>query len=505
MKKPSTSDLRGLVAKNRFIISIILLAAAIFCLSFSPEVITPDGSEYMLIGKQMLHGRYTGSFFHRMPLLPSIFAVMYSAGMSVVSIRFIVPPAFIIMSLISTFVLVREVAGENAARISTLLLFCFPQFWRWGIKFLADIPLLAFSALTIYFFLRALKDGRYFMHLGLVMSLGMVTKLSFYILPAVLVLYLLVRRRDVFMRREFWPAVIIPGLVLSLAFYATILMHSTGHLSEVSLVLDVANRMTPVNQILTGEYTSLLYFLKLCMFPVIIFFPVGILASWRKHRLMVLFSCLFMIPFFLLWGIRLRYFSPLYPILMLFTAEGFLYLQGRFKGRGMRSAVVIVFSALAIISFVDAMYLVSLDFDMMWGADMLSGYAMTLDGKIASDYLPSYLNITNDVVVDGTWNREMFYAGNFSHASLVGMGVRYLVLSVYGEFTRNPSKETYHPRLGPFEISFVERPYTGERVPPGYDFRSDLYEEIDSSQKFKRINELHDPGGQRVFVIYEVI
>lgn len=516
LRKPKSSEktlksrAKKFVLVNWFIILMIFAAVLMFSVNFSPEVITSDGSTYMLLGEHISSGQYSESFFHRMPLLPSLFAVFYSTGLGIVAISFVVPLMFVIISLMSTFLLAREVAGEKTAKISTILLFCFPEFWRWGLKFLADIPLLALSALTMYLFLKSTKDKKYFLPTGFAAGFGLLTKLSFFILPLAIFIYLAVLRRDLLRTRDLWLAIVVSALIFSSAFLAAALMGATDPFGQLEAVIEHLNpesntALGPAGaQVVTGQYTTLLYLLNFALFPVLVFSPLGMIRFWKRHdKLTIIYFLLFIAFFFFLWGIRLRYFSPLYPILSMFSVEGFMLLNDRLAGRTMKTSVALFFSFLVFVSFLNTLFLISLDSKMNWGAENLSGYTKTLDGLIASEYMPHYLNITNDVIVDIGWNDEMFRKGNLSYDELRRKNVKYAILSVYGEFSRSPSNDTYHPTIGPFEVAFVSRPYTGERVPPNYTFQSELYQRVEDDGRFKRVHEIYR-NSQLTFIIYEV-
>ena len=504
MKIPDKEYFKAFIMKNHFLIIIILLSIAFYSINFSSEVIVGDDAHYMQIGKSITEGNYPGSFFHRMPLLPGLFADLYSLGIGVIPIRFLLPLFFIILSLVSTFLLARELSGERIAEISTILLFVFPQFWRWGMKFLADIPLLALSTLSLFLFIKSLKDKRYFIPTGVVLGLGLLTKIYFIILPLSMLLYLLIRRRDVFKSRELWYGVIVSVLIFTPTFYAITSMESADHFSQVGNVFEAGQNLTPIKQIITGEYTTVLYLQKLVLFPVLVFIPFGIYYFWKKrNRLPLLYLIIFLAFFFTLGTVRLRYFAPLYTIIAILVAEGFFYLFNRFKNKT-RMLITVIFSTLVLVSFINTVYLVSLESESNFGIDTLSNNIKDLSGTFASDYMPRYLNLTNNVITDNNFNEEIFYS-NFSEDSLLEMEVNYVILSIYGEFARSPSNQTYHPYYSGIELTFIDRPYTGDRVPPDFGFHSELFQEIETSPAFEKAEEIYSPKGQRIFIIYRIV
>ncbi len=497
----------GFALRHRFMISVVVLAIVVFSLSFSPEVLTGDGSTYILLGKHIAEGRYTQTFFHRMPLIPSMFAAMYAAGFSVTMIRFLIPLAFIILSLVATNLLVRELAGPKKAMISTMLLFAFPQFWRWGIKFLVDIPMLALTAFSVYFFIRGLKERKHFLYMAVPLALGMLTKLTFFLVPPILILYLIIRDRKALVSKEFIAGMLIPVVIFLLVFLTVTSMRSADDFMQIDFLVERSASQegsTPFKQLMTGTYTDMAHLYKLALFPVLVFAPFGLIGLWKgKRRFSLFFFALLAIMFFFISPVRLRLYSPLYPFLMVFSAEGLAYLTELFGKRHAKRIITAAFFALLLISFIDAMYLVSLDIGMQWGAVTLSEYAATLDGRIASEYMPGFLNVTSDVISDNEWVKATFN-DNFTYGMIEEAGADYVIISIYREFGRNPTDDTYHPYLGPIEISMVSRPYTGDRVPPGYTFRSVLFEKIDRDPRLSKVKEISNPSGQTIFLVYGV-
>jgi hypothetical protein len=505
--KEAVRVMRSAIRRNAFIIALCVLCVPVFLFYFTPETVTPDGSNYMLLGKQITEGEYGFSFLHRLPFIPSIFAALHTAGFSAAQIGFAVPLFFIMLSLAATYLLSREIAGEKAAVLSAALLFCFPEFWRWGMKFLTDIPVLCLSAFSLYFFLRGLKDRKHFIPMAACISAGLLTKISFAIVPLVILSYAAIFRRGTFAEKKFLSCMIVPLAIFALAFSAVSSARQADDFSIVRSMADASttsgSHMTAILQLLTGNYGDITYFASMVLFPLLIFLPFGICEALRKKRHFLIFSAAAIFLFFFTFSyVRLRYYSPLYPFITLLASTGFLYLRGTLRGRA-RDAVSIAFSALLIASFINTLYLSSLDTNMQWGAETLSRTTSSLDGLILSDYLPHYLNLTADVVTNSTISNRFLKEGAYGAADLEGLGVKYVVLSIYGEFSRSPSNDTYHPYFGPFEITFVERPYTGDRVPPGYTFRSGLYRSLEESASFEKTGEIYREG-QKVFVIYRV-
>jgi len=528
---------RGSFADKNFL-TLALIAAVIIYTSFNLQstALGSDETVNLWLGKNILDGGYPWYIIQTLPLLPFLIALLFMAGFAAVTIAFILPLAFILLSVYATHRLAKELAGEKIAKITVSMLLVFPDFWRWGSFLLTDIPLMAFMTLTLLFFIRALRDRKFFCYMGVTLGLASATKITFIILPACIFLYLLAKRMDVLKSREFWCGIFIASVIFAAFFGAALAMKGSD--SGIEKYLNIEK------QVLAGETKSTLYgslstlpeLMRLFLFfPIIIpILSLLVLAyrhasdirnghpcvparrpksrrgagknvmrlcgffGWKEY--LAIYSVLFMVSF-IFWVVRLRYFSPLFPILMIFTAEGFFYLRNAAKGKAKLAGAA--FMILSVISFLNAAFLISLDSGMLWGADLLSGSTKGMDGLFASDYLPYYLNMTNDVYINSS-ERDFF--SNFSDAKVDSLGIKFIVISIYSEWGRNPdSSAHFHPAIGPIEIPFISRPYSNGRVPPGYSFGSDLYQKLETDPKYERIREISSPAGQKIFIIYEVV
>ena len=490
--------------KRNFLLLSLCAAVILYALFFTQSTLSPDETGNLLLGKKILQFQYPEDFFHRMPLVPFMVSPFFLAGLGADAARFAVPLIFILLSVISTYMLARQVGGERVARLSVILLLSFAMFWRWGTYVLVDIPLMALGTLALHFFLMGLRDRRNFYTFGFFLGLSSVTKLSFAILPAILVAYLLVRRKKrVLMSREFWAGISISVIIFAAFFTAVYAMKGSMTFEQIESVTEHVSDQegSVIMQVITGaEYTSASNFMKLILTPFLIFAPFGLLMKFRMKRLLAVYSIILFSSVIVLWVVRLRYFSPIYPMAMIFCAQGYLFLRQRMG----KKAVDAFFILLIFASLLGTFYIISLDSQSLRGAGALTDYTGTLHGLIASDYLPDYINITADVLTDANLTSQIFY-GNFSEDILRRSGVRYLVLSVYDEWNRAPDTAAYfHPALGPLEIPFISRPYSNGRVPPDYTFRSPLYEDLESSPGLSRLKEIKI-GTQTVFIVYEVV
>ena len=482
--------------ESRFILLSILFAIALFMIFHFQGTISPDESSNLLLGKKILQYEYNQDFFQRMPLIPFLISLFYLVGFGADAVMLLIPLFFTVLSIPSTYLLAREVSNEKIARITTVLLLFFTEFWRWGAFILADIPMMVFSSFSLYFFAKALKNKKYFYHFGLFLGLSSVTKLTFVILPFTIFLYMFFRKKTTIMStREFLSGIIIAVVIFSVFFLAVYGMRGVVDTKQLE---SISGRITnKYKSAITGSQ-SITYFAQLILFPLLIFLPFAYPRRFRMRGLLAIYSILFLVIIMFLWVVRLRYFSPLYPIIMLFTAQGYAFLRKKY-----RKITDCAFILLAIVSLLNVFYIISLDSKSNWGHEILAGEIKNMKGLFASDYFPLYLNITNDVLTGNAEVADFF--SNFSEGSAERYGVRYIIISIYAEWNREPDNTAYfHPTMGPFEVTFVRRPYSNGRVPPDYTFRSGLFDRLENSPRYEKIREIFSPEGQKIFILYRI-
>lgn len=492
------------ISRRNFLLLSVAAVVILYSAFYTQRTMAPDETGNLLLGKHILQFDYPEDFFHRMPLVPLLASSFFALGFGAAGVLFAIPLIFICLSVPVTYVFAKDIADEKTARLSVISLLVFFVFWRWGIYVLTDVPLMVFMTLCLHFFFRGLKEARNFYVSGVFLGLSSITKLSFVILPMLIIAYIAATKKTRLLRmREPWLGALIAVLIFSSFFAATYAMKqsvSADMLGRIDERVSGEQSMVIV-QVLTGaEYTSATQFLQLALFPLLAFAPFAIFRKLRMKKLMLAYVGLFFILFTTVWVVRLRYFSPVFPVVMILVAEGYFFIRERYKRRQL--AIDASFIILAAVSLINTFYMISLDSGSLWGAEELATYTSGLDGFVASDYLPHYLNLTGDVLMNTTVTKSLFY-GNFSDGLVKENKIKYIVLSLYDEWNRRPDTSArFHPHFGPLEITFVSRPYSNGRIPPDYTFTSDLYLRLESDPDYVRVHEIRR-GDQVVFIIYE--
>ena len=479
--------------------------------------IYPDEIGYIYLGQSILNGEYPAQFIHRLPLIPSLISLFFSAGFSVHTIRILIPVIFMNSALVTTYFFTKTLYTKKEAIIAALFLFTFPFFWQGGLSVLVDIPLAVLSTLFIlFFYLGVERDKKYLPISAIFLSLAFLTKLSAILLIASAFLYLLITNRRLILTKEFIiSVVIVPVLFLFVLGLFHIFLSANVDVSHSSRSLYV-----PIH------YWDML---SLGYAPMLLFAFLGI--SREKRTIFLGLTVLIFITFFSLTNFHVRYLSPLFPIFGIFVARGYINLRNKFN---MKKMVDLVFIIFLIISVVNSLYLVDLKNNARWGVVTLSEHVNAIEGNvtIASDYNPGYLKVvtTKNVITipyyykfnDKMVEVEKFWsiATNKSHpnssryAELRKSGqlkpyfhyyfddewiednhVDYIILSIYAE-GRSSEMRYHHPKYAGIEVPFIKTPiYSGD------SFQSKLYKVCE--EKYERVDEVYKEK-DLTFIIYKV-
>ncbi len=500
----ASETLRRINFRSKDIILVSTMITFIMYLILFPyNSMFPDESSNLLLGRSMLDGIYRHDFLSRTPFLPSLATVMYASGFDSAHIRFILPLLFTILSVISVYLLAELVSGRKVALLSVVLLLSLPVFWRWAVRFLTDIPLLSFTAFSFYAYYLILKDGsspRRWMILGTICALGTVTKISFLILPVVIVLHLLSRNRGLIPTKEFVSGVLTFLVLVSIFMIPPILMGSqSGLLGTLEGRVTGEEEFTLLRVI---NNRSIFFLDKYALFPVGLFALFAIPRFWKNDKLLIIFSLLVVAAYFLLWGIRPRYFSPVFPLLTMLAAGGFYWLRDRLP-----RIALLLFAVLLFLSFTNSIQFTAMDHRALYGVDDLGSSLNGINGIVASDYLPFYVNITNPVISETlpgetVADMNMMFYSDDSLTRIKDADADVVILSLYGDYVRSGRTETFPIFYGPFTIP-IDRVYSNGRIPPEYSFESDLFKQFEEDN-FELEQEVM-VDGRVTFLIYRRI
>ena len=484
-------SLRDILDKHTeplFLFTICLITTALIFILMDLNSLSPDEDMYIYLGKLILNGEYPYNFVRISPLLPSLVSLFLSAGFSVHTIRLLIPLIFMNSALVTTYYFAKTLYTKKEAIIATLVLFSFPFFWKWGLNVLLDIPLITFSLLfLLFFYLGAEKEKKYWFLSAILLALACLLKKSAILLIPPAFLYLLITKK--------WKLMLTKEFILSAIFvpFFYILVFAIFHVLTASTIDIVGEAQAGIPTIIKNVDVKEVVCLVLA--PILLFGIFGF--SKRKEDIFVCLSTLSFIIFFLLAGhLRLRYWAPILPLFAIFAASGYLRLRERFTSVEKKKIISLIFVILLLVTFVNAIYTSHAEESEYWGAEELSGYVNSLEGNIATEYRPGYLNASTDKSIS-------LLAGKFDDKWIENNNINYVILSIFREFKRSPVTVYNHPKYGPFDITFVNETYCYHKPPPDYQFQSELYKRLENSSKYEKVKEIYRDE-QVIFVVYKV-
>ncbi len=478
---------------------IALVVGLVFLMAYPHNSVYPDEASNLVLGKQLASGTYSVDYLHRPPLLPFLAAIMFSLGAGVQTARLLLTFLIFEATIISFFRFTKEFYGKKFSRMATVALLAFPYLWRWGIRFTSDTLLMLLTILTFTFYFRMDKDDLNIISLGIVCALGMMTKMTFSILVIALLVHQFRNLPKLMGKKStFIAAITFIGLLLGSYLIIESIYSGSSHDQLGKVISHITDReQSVIMQLLTGaEHTSAKQFAYLLLFPLILFAPLGLMKSGKNEKSMLLHAA-FLISFLVvLWVVRVRYLSPLFPLIVILSISGYRTLK--------RPAVRWIFIVFLLFSFSMSVFYLQLDQDMRIGSDDARFAVQSLPpGVIATDYLPDYLRLTGRQIIsiphelDAQGRR---ISSGIDDDWLSENEVSFVMISAYTDYERVDSPEYFIPSLGPIEVGFMERPYSNGRIPASYEFKSNLYELLESNYNRQTTSSLDDEK----FIVYSL-
>ncbi len=523
-----------MLLKNAFsddritIATIMIICTVMIFLLMDLNSINPDETNSLMIGRNMTEGGYGMDFSHRLPLIPAFISGSIALTGNVALGRYVIPILFMNLLLLGTFLLGKELYGRQTGAVSAVVVLSFFLFWRWGLSILTDVPIAVSGTLfLLFFYIGFEKDTRFFYPAALALAAGLLLKQSVLLFAVSALLYIAYRRDLKPLRtREF----LIGMAAVPVIFLAAYLVFNA---------LFSASMMTSYQMTFFTVSWDISEILKLALAPVVMFSAAGVLFGikrGRKEDVFAMLGGLAVFLFFILSGhLRLRYFVSLVPFMGITASVALLELR---KKERLRAAATALFTIMLAYTFINAVYMAQLEETTLWGAEELRSYVDSIEGDVtvATAYLPYYLEATSskdirDVVVYYDFGdmklefRELYdilgdmshpdhgsifrrYSNgdfesyrNFDHGWFKENGVDYVILSAYKDYERSGRTDYFSP---PVFLGLFKRAYTNGRIPPDFEFESDVYKSIDGDPRFEREGDVRK-GSQTVFISYRVL
>ena len=343
-----------------FILSLVFLLLCFLVSLKSADMFMWDEAEYALTGYNIAYGLPYGNAL-RPPMLGTLTAplIFFTNGSTDFPIR-------LLMVLISWSTLgfvgwmVLKMSNATTALFTGVFLGFMPWYWANSSHFLAEIPFLLFSTLSLLFFYGALyKNEKYFHGVWIFCGFAFLTRYTALLLGPIFILLLILllfqdkeKLKSLFRKKVFWLSPFWLLLIMS-----PWLIHHEMVYGDFLIGFKIAKNQLPsyVPQL------SMPWYYYGSVLPSMIGIPLGILSLigvidsiYHKKRLGV-FS-LVIVLFFFMWFSQYRYKEPRLisaslPFIAILSALGYQFITTKFKFLSDRMATLVVIGIISFISY----------------------------------------------------------------------------------------------------------------------------------------------------------
>lgn len=243
------------------------------------------------------------SYFDHPPMIAWLLRLATLFGTSELAVR-MVPILCFGLTAWLIHAMARDIYGPRAGLIALLIFAAMPATQIGVLVATPDAPLMLFWTLSLFLVHRAIFLGGVRRHVlaGVAVGLALLSKYTAILFPLSLLIFLLVRRRDVLKRWESWLA-----MLLALALTAPVLLWNYQH-DWVSFVFQYRHGSTTQNTVHWGGWFEFIAGTALIFSPVLFFMALQAVCErktvWRDDRRLYL-AAFFILPlgFFLYKGL----------------------------------------------------------------------------------------------------------------------------------------------------------------------------------------------------------
>jgi 4-amino-4-deoxy-L-arabinose transferase-like glycosyltransferase len=318
----------------------LVIFALILRIFLSPHCFWIDEAREMAISRNLMRGQgYTlyGEHYVQHPYVfytligisSIVFGMVDFAGMAVSILAGT-------LSVLAIYLLGKETFNERVGIISALLLNFHPLHLFYSTRVINDVTMVLFVVLAMYFFVRFNRRSEWsslYLASGFT-ALAVLTKIVAIVLPPVLLLYLIFKKRLTWInQKEYWYA-IIPFLIL-FGIYMVINITALGEVFPLTYYL---GRFAPSGVDVGPPTYYLENFLSIVRWPIAIAFVWGVLCAFlmklRNSRFLLLWIAVFFVTISFQSDKVDRYMIPIFPQIIIFGALGMDKLLRDFKNSG---------------------------------------------------------------------------------------------------------------------------------------------------------------------------
>jgi 4-amino-4-deoxy-L-arabinose transferase-like glycosyltransferase len=330
--------------KRKIIVSLIVVVSILRIISvftISTTDLIYDEASHMNIARGLtegvdygyIHGEYSDAY--RPPVYPlaitPFFWIFGSSGLVARSVSAV----FGILGAVVIYFLGKKMYSKEIGLYSSLILIANPMHWFYSSKALVEGVFIFLIILFLYTLYSSLKDRRYLIPTGVLLSLIFLTKYTGIVVSVFFILYILLWKRDLLKSKYFYLSIIFALLVLmpwmsfNTRVYGEPLGAGSFHFGK--------NIEFSEDNVTQNLYT---FYLFVVVIEAALFLPFMLAGFYfmfkdkdRNFYPLILFFLLFLVLLTFLSVKRPRYLLPTLPILTIATAYCFTKLKAlKFSG-----------------------------------------------------------------------------------------------------------------------------------------------------------------------------
>lgn len=290
-----------------------------------------------------------------LPLIPLVWGILYKFLHTFIAtsalpdiVNHILALAFWILSIAGTYLLGREFFNRQVGALAALFLAFTPYYSYMGYFYMIDVPLTAFVTLSIYCFIRAVKENRssYGVMAGLLFFLAVFTKyIGLYLVWIIPFIFFMYRKKGEWRQLlTFTIGALIGPVIIAIVLFSLygekVFQLVTEYIARKRFVVQLEStraRNGYVSLYHNGP-TSFFFYLRYMTgyigFGVITLAIAALALRWKEHRCALRERLLLAFWFFALliyFSIPLtkasRWLFSAYPALMILAAYGFVVVK----------------------------------------------------------------------------------------------------------------------------------------------------------------------------------
>jgi 4-amino-4-deoxy-L-arabinose transferase-like glycosyltransferase len=509
------------IRKSIIFLELLVVLSFLFRVIFSStEVIYPDACTYMSISKSILNGKLFTDFRDGIdtilpPLYPLFSSGAYLFLQSYELSALVVSLLMGSLLIIPVYYLAKLIYGEKAAWISALFIFFSPVLINWSVAMYTEslFILLFVSAITVGLYALEKDKGVWFFYAGILTGLAYMTRIMGIILLAILGIWIIIHyivNKVRYKKMVSMVLALILGFIIITAPYL-LYMHSFfgkwtltasyGSIQEVVVaegtetvsgweLLEVKETKKSFPEMFIHKITVNLRHYSYMLFRMLtiagLFAIIGIrgLKKGLRERestkilfllsvIILYFLSLLLLPPSPLVDERMRYLSPILPLLLVLSSGGIVYIAGWIgrlvNGSPMERLIAPITIIIAFLSFIPQYGIVSAGLSKPW-EEKAPVDIRKQTGEWMKENLPRPIRAMSRAPFITYHAEGIFFVSPPTYEEVIGAakayGIDYIVVDRDVDYDLRPRlKFLFNPRIVPKDFKLIggyTHPTTGE-------------------------------------------